>query len=129
MRSGGLQARRRRRRLPLDVDIRPIGPIAQNLLGGQFEVAAPNKRWLVDFIYSWTHKGRLYFAVVFDLISRLIVGWSTSSRMTAQVVTDAPVTAVWRRGRPEALPHHSDQGSRRARCSNACWPTTASPVP
>jgi len=112
----------------LDVDIRPIGPIARNLLDRQLEVAAPNKRWIVDFTYSWTHEGWLYLAVVFDLFSRLIIGWSMSSRMTAQVVTDAPVTAVWRRGRPEALPHHSDQGSRRASRSNACWPTTASPV-
>jgi len=51
---------------------------------------------------------------VLDLFSRLVVGWSMSSRMTAQLVTDAPVMAVWRRGKPEALLHHSDQGSQYA---------------
>jgi putative transposase len=51
---------------------------------------------------------------VLDLCSRLVVGWSMSSRMTAQLLTDALVMAVWRRGRPEALLHHSDQGSQYA---------------
>jgi putative transposase len=51
---------------------------------------------------------------VLDLYSRLVVGWSMSSRMTAQLVTDALVMAVWRRGKPEALLHHSDQGSQYA---------------
>ena len=51
-------------------------------------------------------------AIVLDLFSRRIVGWSMSASMTAQLVTDALVMALWRRGKPAALLHHSDQGSQ-----------------
>jgi putative transposase len=51
-------------------------------------------------------------AAVIDLFSRRVVGWSMSAGMTAQLVTDALVMAIWRRGRPDALLHHSDQGSQ-----------------
>ena len=47
-----------------------------------------------------------------DLFSRRVVGWSMSDTMTAQLVTDALVMAIWRRGKPDALLHHSDQGSQ-----------------
>jgi putative transposase len=52
-----LQARRRRRRLPSDIGIRPASPIAPNLLDRQFEATAPNRRWVADFTYIWTHEG------------------------------------------------------------------------
>ena len=51
-------------------------------------------------------------AAVLDLFSRRVVGWSMSATMTAQFVADALVMAIWRRGRPEALLHHSDRGSQ-----------------
>ena len=51
-------------------------------------------------------------AVVLDLFSRRVVGWSMSASMTAQLVTDALMMAIWRRGKPDALLHHSDQGSQ-----------------
>ncbi|MDT9601097.1 IS3 family transposase, partial [Sphingosinicella rhizophila] len=51
-------------------------------------------------------------AVVIDLFSRRVVGWSMSNTMTAQLVTDALIMAIWRRGKPDALLHHSDQGSQ-----------------
>ena len=51
-------------------------------------------------------------AVVIDLFSRRVVGWSMSAEMTAQLVTDALVMAIWRRGKPDALLHHSDRGSQ-----------------
>jgi putative transposase len=51
-------------------------------------------------------------AAVIDLFSRRVVGWSMSAAMTAQLVTDALVMAIWRRGRPDALLHHSDRGSQ-----------------
>jgi putative transposase len=54
----------------------------------------------------------LYVAAVVDLFSRRVVGWSMSTAMTAQLVTDALVMAIWRRGRPDALLHHSDRGSQ-----------------
>ena len=51
-------------------------------------------------------------AAVVDLFSRRVVGWSMSAAMTAQLVTDALVMAIWRRGKPDALMHHSDRGSQ-----------------
>jgi putative transposase len=59
----------------------------------------------------WTAEGWLYVAAVIDLFSRRVVGWSMSAAMTAQLVTDALVMAIWRRGKPDALLHHSDRGS------------------
>src|SRR5690606_4385705 len=56
--------------------------------------------------------GWLYVAVVLDLYSRRVIGWSMQSQMTTQLVADALVMAVWRRGKPEAVLHHSDRGSQ-----------------
>lgn len=108
----GLKARHKRRRLPTDTGLRPASSIAPNLLDRQFTATAPNQRWVADFTYIWTSEGWLYFAVVLDLYSRRIVGWSMSTEMTAQLVTDALIMAIWRRGRPQSLLHHSDQGSQ-----------------
>ena len=107
-----LKARAKRRRLPYDAGQRPENAIAGNLLDRQFEAEAPNQRWVADFTYIWTDEGWLYVAVVLDLFSRRIVGWSMSSTMTAQLVTDALLMALWRRGTPQQLMHHSDQGSQ-----------------
>jgi putative transposase len=112
MRLAQLQARCRRRRLPSDLGVRPESSIARNLLDRQFEATAPNQRWVADFTYIWTSEGWLYFAVVLDLFSRRVVGWSMHEQMTAQLVADALVMAIWRRGRPQELLHHSDQGSQ-----------------
>jgi putative transposase len=108
----GLKARPKRRRLPFDAGPRAEHAIAANVLDRQFEAEAPNKRWVADFTYIWTGEGWLYVAVVLDLFSRRIIGWSMSSSMTAQLVTDALLMALWRRGTPEQLLHHSDQGSQ-----------------
>ncbi len=112
MHAAGLQARGKRRRLPRDTGVRPEHSIAPNLLDRQFEATAPNQRWVADFTYIWTQEGWLYFAVVLDLFSRRVVGWSMSQAMTAQLVTDALMMAIWRRSRPKELLHHSDQGSQ-----------------
>jgi len=108
----GLKARPKRRRAPFDVGVRPENAIADNLLDRQFQAEAPNRRWVADFTCIWTDEGWLYVAVVLDLFSRRIVGWSMSSSMTAQLVTDALLMGLWRRGTPEQLLHHSDQGSQ-----------------
>lgn len=110
MRLQGLRARTRRRQLPKDTGTRSI--IAPNVLDRDFEADAPNQKWVADFTYIWTAEGWLYLAVVLDLFSRRIVGWSMKDAMTAQMVTDALMMAIWRRGRPKALMHHSDQGSQ-----------------
>ena len=99
MQAAQLKARSKRRRLPGDSGQRPEHSIAPNILDRQFEAAQPNQRWL-------------YVAVVLDLYSRRAVGWSMSSSMTAQLVIDALMMALWRGGKPTQLMHHSDQGSQ-----------------
>jgi putative transposase len=111
MRQQGLRARPRRRGLPLDKGQRG-GVASANILDRRFDAEQPNQKWIADFTYIWTAEGWLYVAAVIDLFSRRVVGWSMSATMTAQLVTDALVMAIWRRGRPKALLHHSDQGSQ-----------------
>jgi len=77
-----------------------------------FEAERPNQKWIADFTYIWTAEGWLYVSAVIDLFSRRVVGWSMSASMTAQLVADALLMAVWRRGKPDALMHHSDRGSQ-----------------
>jgi putative transposase len=110
MRAQALRARPRRRGLPKDRGERST--IADNVLDRQFHAQAPNQKWVADFTYIWTAEGWLYVAVVLDLYSRRAVGWSMQSSMTSQLVADALMMAVWRRGRPVQLLHHSDQGSQ-----------------
>jgi putative transposase len=114
MRSQALRSRPRRRRLPPDPGERQASAIATNVLDRSFEAAAPNRKWIADFTYIWTAEGWLYVAAVIDLFSRRVVGWSMSTTMTAQLVADALVMAIWRRGKPDALLHHSDRGSQYA---------------
>jgi putative transposase len=112
MRSQALRARPRRRGLPKDEGIRRAAVIAPNLLDRQFTAERANQKWIADFTYVWTAEGWLYVAAVIDLFSRRVVGWSMKAEMTAGLVTDALVMAIWRRGKPDALLHHSDQGSQ-----------------
>jgi len=112
MRSQALRARPRRRGLPKDDGERLAAMVAPNVLDRQFTATRPNQRWIADFTYIWTAEGWLYAAAVIDLFSRRVVGWSMKAEMTAQLVTDALVMAIWRRGKPDALLHHSDQGSQ-----------------
>jgi putative transposase len=112
MRQQALRARPRRRRLPSDSGERARNAVSPNVLARRFEASAPNRKWVADFTYIWTAEGWLYVAAVVDLFSRRVVGWSMSAAMTAQLVTDALMMAIWRRGRPDALLHHSDQGSQ-----------------
>jgi putative transposase len=112
MRQAGFYGRRKRRCYPQDAGTRAEHLIAKNLLERRFAAAGPNRQWVADFTYLWTAEGWLYVAAVIDLYSRRVVGWSMSSSMTAQLVTDALMMALWRRGRPVQLVHHSDQGSQ-----------------
>jgi transposase InsO family protein len=88
--------------------------VPSNFLDRQFAAERPNQKWISDFTYIWTVEGWLYVAAVIDLFSRRVVGWSMSASMTAQLVVDALLMAVWRRGKPDALMHHSDRGSQYA---------------
>jgi len=110
MRALGLRSRPRRRGLPKDRGERSA--VAANVLDRQFQADGPNQKWVADFTYIWTAEGWLYTAAVLDLYSRRIVGWSMQASMTSQLVVDALMMAVWRRGKPVSLLHHSDQGSQ-----------------
>ena len=110
MRLQALRARPKRRGLPKDRGERSA--VAENVLDRQFQADAPNQKWVADFTYIWTAEGWLYVPVVLDLFSRRVVGWSMQESMTSQLVADALMMAVWRRGKPMALLHHSDQGSQ-----------------
>ena len=118
MRSEALRARPRRRRIATDDGQRSVAAIAPNVLD-RVTAERPNQKWIADFTYIWTAEGWLYVAAVIDLFSRRVVGWSMKAEMTAQLVTDALIMAVWRRGKPDALLHHSDQGSQYRVSSSA----------
>jgi putative transposase len=111
MREQALRARPRRQKRPGD-SAGQLQTIAANVLNRQFAASAPNQKWIADFTYIWTGEGWLYVAAVIDLFSRRVVGWSMQATMTAQLVTDALMMAIWRRGKPDALLHHSDRGSQ-----------------
>jgi len=112
MRAAGLVARHKRLRAPRDTGERPEHTIAPNALDRDFSAPTPNTRWVADFTYLRTHEGWLFVAVVLDLYSRRIVGWSMKPRMTSDLVTDALIMAIWRRRPSTGLLHHSDQGSQ-----------------
>jgi putative transposase len=112
MRVQALRARPRRRSLPKDQGERLAAAVAANVLDRQFVAERPNQKWIADFTCIWTAEGWRYVAAVIDLFSRRVVGWSMKAEMTAQLVADALMMAIWRRGWPKALLHHSDRGSQ-----------------
>ena len=111
MRAQTLRARPRRRALPKDGGEHSASAISPNVLDRQFTADQPNRKWIADFTYVWTAEGWLYVAAVIDLFLRRVVGWSMKAEMTAQLVTDALLMAIWRR-ELDALLHHSDRGSQ-----------------
>jgi len=89
-------------------------PLFDNLVKRDFDVPQPNQVYVGDITYIYTQEGWLYLAVVIDLYSRKVVGWSMGSRMKAQLVCDALTMAIWQRQPEEGLVHHSDRGSQYA---------------
>jgi len=87
-------------------------PVAPNLLAQNFEADAPNQKWVSDITYIWTDEGWLYLAVVLELYSRRVIGWTIAERMTAKLVCDALIMALWRRHLPQGVIVHSDRGSQ-----------------
>ena len=92
-------------------------PVAPNLLKQNFGATAPNQKWAGDITYLMSSEGWLYLAVIIDLYSRSVIGWSMNTRMTADLVCDALEMALWRRGFPNGVIVHSDRGSQY--CSQA----------
>ena len=89
-----------------------LSGVAANILDRQFDVAAADRAWVTDITYIRTLEGFAYLAVVLDLYSRRVVGWSMQSRQTTDVVLQALHMAVWRRKPRHRVLIHSDQGSQ-----------------
>ena len=89
-------------------------PVAPNLLERRFIVDSPNQAWASDITYLWTRQGWMYLAVIIDLFSRKVVGWSLGERMQASLVCEALDAAVRLRRPTPGLVFHSDRGSQYA---------------
>jgi putative transposase len=86
--------------------------VAPNHLQRQFDVKTPNNTWVTDITYIRTYEGWLYLAVVVDLFSRRVIGWSMQSRMHVDLVMSALLMAIWHRKPTNEVFIHSDQGSQ-----------------
>jgi len=129
MQQHGIRARSKRRFRVMTTDSRHDLPIAPNLLNRNFTASRPNQAWTGDITYIATEEGWLFLAVVIDLFSRNVVGWSMRPDMHRSLVIDALEMGVYQR-RPQAggLIFHSDRGSQtparifvRSSRSMACW--------
>ena len=89
-------------------------PIAPNLLKQQFTVQEPNTRWSADITYLWTGEGWLYLAVVIDLYSRRVIGWSLQDTLDRSLALNALKSALLQRNPGSGLICHSDRGSQYA---------------
>ena len=90
----------------------PSHPVAPNLLQQDFSATRANQRWAADITFIATRQGWLYLAVVMDLFSRRIVGWSMNQRIGRHLVMDAMIMALGYRQPNGPLLHHSDRGSQ-----------------
>lgn len=90
----------------------PQANAAPDLVRRDFSADGPDKFWFADITYVRTHQGWLYLAVVMDIWSRMVVGWSMSPRMTAELADDALKMAIARRRPKPGCVHHSDHGSQ-----------------
>ena len=115
MRQHGIRARGKRR-FRITTDSRHGLPVAPNLLDRNFTAASPNRAWAGDVTYIPTEEGWLYLAVVMDLFSRRIVGWSMRGDMRSEIVIDALEMAWFQRSpdKDRGLIFHSDRGSQYA---------------
>lgn len=109
MREAGVQARQRKK-YKVTTNSNHSQPAFDNLLMRGFDVAQPDRVYAADVTYIWTPESWLYLAVVIDLCSRRVVGWSMSSCMKARLVCDALQMAIWQRRPGAGLIHHSDRG-------------------
>ena len=115
MREAGIAAKTRRR-FKQTTDSSHSMPVAPNVLDRQFDPEEPNASWVADITYIPTREGWLYLAVVEDLFSRMVVGWSMGATMTSRLVVDALEMALLRRLdlKGSSLVAHSDRGSQYA---------------
>jgi transposase InsO family protein len=116
MRDLGLRAKGKKRFVPRTTQSDPAASATANVLDRDFDAAAPNRKWVADITYIDTDdpRGWLYLAVVIDLFSRRVVGWSMADHLRGELVEDALTMALTQRdGACEGpLLHHSDRGSQ-----------------
>ena len=103
-----------KRRFKVTTDSKHNQPVAPNQLDRQFNVNSPDQAYVGDITYIPTDEGWLYLAVVIDLYSRQVVGWSMSDNMKTKLVNDALIMAIWKRKPKKGLLWHSDRGSQYA---------------
>lgn len=108
---------RHKKKYKVTTDSKHKLPVAPNLLNRNFAVTTADFAYCSDITYIWTREGWLYLAVVLDLYSRKVVGWSMGRRITRDLVTNALKMAIWRRRPAAGLIFHSDRGSQY--CSNS----------
>jgi transposase InsO family protein len=118
MREAGIAAKTKRK-FRQTTDSNHAMPVAENLLDREFDPEEPNESWVADITYIPTREGWLYLAVVEDLFSRMVVGWSMAETMTSRLVVDALEMALARRlslkgSLSSGLVAHSDRGSQYA---------------
>lgn len=107
----GLKAKAKKK-FKVTTDSKHNLPVAPNLLNRDFNATGPNQKWVGDISYVWTEEGWMYLAIVIDLYSRTVIGWSMQSTMSRQLVCDALMMALWRRGFPHNVLFHCDRGSQ-----------------
>jgi putative transposase len=113
MRLAGVSVRRKRK-YKITTRSNHRYPVSPNLLERNFRVDKPNLVWVSDITYIKTFEGWLYLAVVMDLYSRKIVGWSLAKNMAVEMVKNALIMALGRRKPEPSLVHHSDRGTQYA---------------
>lgn len=105
---------KQKRKYKVTTDSKHRLPVAANVLDRDFSPSAPNQAWGTDITFLWTQQGWIYLAVVIDLYSRRVVGWSIDRHMKKALVIRALLMAVNLRKPPPGLIHHSDRGSQYA---------------
>jgi transposase InsO family protein len=114
MRIHQIHGRQRRRRRVQTTDSNHSLPVAPNLLDREFTAEAPDRKWVADITYVPTEQGWLYLAVVLDLFSRRVIGWSMADTLCTVLVKNALEMAMAFRQPQAGLLHHSDRGSQYA---------------
>ena len=113
MKQRGIHAKHRRK-FKATTDSNHYLPVHDNRLNRTFDVASPNMSWAADITYIWMCEGWLYLAVILDLFSRKIIGWSMKDRLEKRLVMDALLMALGHRKPVEGVLHHLDRGSQYA---------------
>jgi putative transposase len=103
-------ARRGRRCITTIPDESAAKPL--DLVNREFTAQRPNQLWVADITYVATWSGFVYVAFVIDVFSRKLVGWRVMKTMQTQLILDALEQALWARGKPKGVIHHSDRGSQ-----------------